>query len=340
MQNQIGARTPLSVTVFNPYIPLGAYRAQLALALECIGKHVSHREFEALVYKKLRLEDPAPSEQQYLQAAVELTVCAHYALHFPEGFVYEYKVMPPRDVDCSFQSEGFRFNVEVKCADFSAKHQVDESGAFIIKAIGRLSDYYDAVAKLTETFASGGNVLRKNPHMDNKLKTYLVDAHGKFPAPTRQGQFNVLVIGCDDAGDMQQWEGYLTGPRGLFTQDSYADPEQYSNVDLVVISNLYHRHKSPASKDKLSDHWTFGQSFCLLYRNPRSIKPNSMLQAFAKTLRFFNNDLAQHEVEGDAPAYLKERLAIRDFVGRVLMKNGEYFFQPGHPQKRAPSQES
>lgn len=332
MQNPPGARQQLSVTVSNPYIPASEYRKELELELKCIGQHLSQREFEALLYKKLRLEDPAPSEKQYLQAAVELTVCAHYARHFPEDFIYEDKVEPPRDVDCSFRSEGYKFNVEVKCADYTTKHQIDENGEFIIRAIGRMNDYNETVAKLQETFASGGNELVKGLHMDNKLKDYLTDAHGKFPNITKQGEYNVLVVGCDDQWGIQQWEGYLTGVQGLFTEDSYAAPEQYSNVDMVVLSNLYHRHKSVEQKDKLSGHWTFSNSFCLLYENPRSTKPNSMAHAFARTLRFFNNELAQYQMEGDTPDFLKQRLAISHYVSHVLMQSEQYFFQPKPPK--------
>ena len=90
-------------------------------------------------------------------------------------------MVPPRDVDCSFRSEGYKFNVEVECADYTTKHEIDSGSEVIISAIGRLSDYNDAVAQLQETFAIGGNTLVKRLHMDNKLKDYLYDAHGKFP---------------------------------------------------------------------------------------------------------------------------------------------------------------
>lgn len=329
-------RKPLAVTVCNPYIPPNEYREEMSKALECIGRHLTKSEFEALVLKKLRVEDPAPSEKQYLQAAVELTVCAHYARFFPEGFVYEDKVVPPRDVDCSFKSEGYKFNVEVKCADFTLKEEIDGGGAFIMRAVGRMPGYNEAAAELQETVAKGGNELVKGLHMDNKLKAYLIDAHSKFPDATRQGEYNVLVVGCDDAGDIMQWEGYLTGVQGLFTEQSYAPAEEYSNVDMVVLTNLYHRHKSVEQKDKLSSHWWFGESFSLLYQNPKSTKPQAMAHAFAKTLRYFNDEVAQHRLEGDAPDWIKERLAIQHYVGDVLMVTGQYLFQPGQKRKLPP----
>ncbi|QBF26781.1 hypothetical protein EXN22_14170 [Pseudomonas tructae] len=337
MKNPVAARKQLEVTVSNPFIPPAAYRRELALVLECIGEHLTQREFEALVYKKLRLEDSAPAEPQYLQAAVELTVCTHYALNFPSDFVYEDKVVPPRDVDCSFRSEGYKFNVEVKCADYTTKQEIDSGSQFIIRAIGRMPDYNDTVAQLQETFASGGNSLTKGLHMDNKLKDYLCDAHEKFPDETDLSQYNVLVVGCDDAWDMQQWEGYLTGQQGMFTEDSFVDPARYGNVDLVVLTNLYHRHKSVTDKDKLEGHWTFANAFSLLYENPKSNKPRSMLYAFSRTLRFYNNEVIGHKLQGDAPDFMKERLAISHYVAEVLWPQGHYAFQP---KSRKPPQEA
>lgn len=46
----------------------------------------------------------------------------------------------------------------------------------------------------------------------NKLKDYLYDAHGKFPDVADDRQYNALVVGCNDPGDMQLWEGYSCAP--------------------------------------------------------------------------------------------------------------------------------
>lgn len=131
----------------------------------------------------------------------------------------------------------------------------------------------------------------------------------------------------------------ITGVQGLFTEQSYAPAEEYSNVDMVVLTNLYHRHKSVEQKDKLSSHWWFGESFSLLYQNPKTTKPQEMAHAFAKTLRYFNDEVAQHRLEGDAPDWIKERLAIQHYVGDVLMVTSKYLFQPGQKRKLPPQGE-
>ena len=187
-----------------------------------------------------------------MQAAVELTVCSHFAHFFPDHFVYEDKVNTPKDVDCSFKAEGVKYNIEVKCADFSKKHAIEEGGGFTIGAHGRMDDFAPLVADLQKLFSQGGHALTPHRHMDNNLKSYLSSAHDKFSTQVSEDEINVLVVGCADEMDMQKWYSYLYGSQGLFTLDSYADRSAYDRVDLVLLTNLYHRHKDQALKDKLA----------------------------------------------------------------------------------------
>lgn len=125
--------------------------------------------------------------------------------------------------------------------------------------------------------------------------------------------------------------------------DSSAKAKAYVDTFKCFASdriNLYHRHKAVEKKDKLTAHWWFGESFSLLYANPRSTKPESMALAFAKTLRSYNNDLVQHRMEGDAPELDLQSLAIPHFVGTVLMANQRYLFQPGKPRELKPDEEA
>lgn len=123
---------------------------------------------------------------------------------------------PPKDVDCSFRVGGFKYNIEVKCADFSKKHAVDDGDGFKIGSLGRLDDYDDLVGDLEEMFSSDGHVLSRQRHMDNNLKDFLIFAHEKFASATPDYELNILVVGCDDARDMQKWYSYLYGAKGLF----------------------------------------------------------------------------------------------------------------------------
>jgi hypothetical protein len=43
-------------------------------------------------------------------------------------------------------------------------------------------------------------------------------------------------------------------------------------------------------------------------------------------------------MEGDAPERALQSLAIPHFVGKVLLANGRYLFQPGKPRKLEPDE--
>jgi hypothetical protein len=314
------------------FVSTKEYAGGLNEAINDLAPHLSAVEREELCFNKLGLKSDNVIEKAYIQAAVEATVCAHFARFFPENFIYEEKVNPPKDVDCSFRVEGFKYNIEVKCADFSKKHAVDASEGFKIGSLGRLDDYDDIVLDLGNLFSSDGHVLSRQRHMDNNLKDFLVSAHEKFAPVTSNHELNVLVVGCDDAMDMQKWYSYLYGAKGLFTVESYWDTSAYDRVDLVLLTNLYHRHKDPASKDKLGGHWRLSEAFCILCQNPNSPKPDVTFLEFSKTVRHHNNELHAHTVEGDAPDFILKGLAIPSYVATQLQANEIYYFQPSESE--------
>lgn len=322
-------KTVVEFDLKNPFVPKDAYLAGLLEAVNDLAVHLSIEERRALCFEKLRLEDADVDEQAYIQAAVELTVCAHYSKFFPQDFIYEEKVNPPKDVDCTLRVGEYKYNVEVKCANFTKKQCIDDGGGFKIGSLGRLDDFDELVSGLEVLFAEGGHTLSRQRHMDNNLKDFLISAHEKFSPCSAEKELNVLMVACDDAMDMQKWHSYMYGVRGLFTVDSYVNPEEFSRVDLVVITNLYHRHKSPESKNKLVSHWRLSEAFCILCENPASLKPEETFLEFSKTVRHYNNELQAHTMEGDAPDFILKGLVIPDYVVNVLQKEGAYYFQPG-----------
>lgn len=318
----------LQYVLNNQFVSTKEYFLGLNGALNDLAPFLSLSERKDLCFNKLGLKDNNVTEQPFIQAAVELTVCAHFARFFPEGFVYEEKVNPPKDVDCSFRVGDYKFNVEVKCANFEKKHAVDDGEGFKIGAHGRLTDFKDLSGNLTEAFASVGSPLSEQRHMDNNLKDFLLSADGKFAAVTPDKELNVLVVACDDAMDMQKWYSYLYGSQGLFTPESFVDSSGYNKVDMVLLTNLYHRHKDPVLKDKLVGHWELNQAFSILCQNPKSLKPDETFNMFSGTVHHYNNELHSHVVEGDAPDFILNGLAIPDYVGRKLHANGINRFQP------------
>ncbi|UST92734.1 hypothetical protein [Pseudomonas siliginis] len=318
----------LQFDLHSKFVSTKEYASGLVETINDLAPHLSVAERKDLCFNKLGLKSDNVSEKTYIQSAVEATVCAHFARFFPERFVYEEKVNPPKDVDCSFRVGEFKYNIEVKCADFSKKHAVDDSDGFKIGSLGRLDDYDDLVGNLEDLFSSDGHVLSRQRHMDNNLKDFLISAHEKFASATPDYELNILVVGCDDAMDMQKWYSYLYGAKGLFTVESYSDTSAYDRVDLVLLTNLYHRHKDPATKDKLDGHWRLSEAFCILCENPKSLKPNATFLEFSKTVRHHNNELHAHTVEGDAPDFILKGLAIPSYVATQLQAKGVYYFQP------------
>lgn len=321
----------LEFSLNNKFVSSAPYKAGLVAALNYLAPHLSVSEREDLCFKKLGLKDDNVTEIAYLQAAVELTVCAHFARFFPDNFIYEEKVNPPKDVDCSVKVGGYKYNIEVKCADFSKKHAIDEAEGFKIGSMGRMDDYDELATKLEDLFSSGGHALSRQRHMDNNLKSFLISAHEKFATTPSCDELNVLVVGCDDAMDMQKWHSYMYGTQGLFTPGTFADALDYDRVDAVLLTNLYHRHKDQASKDKLSGHWDLSQAFCILCENPNSPKSNDVFMEFSKTIRIHNNELNDHVVEGEGPDFILRSLAIPSYVVSELQAKGIYYFQPPEP---------
>ncbi|NQD81038.1 hypothetical protein HP436_12725 [Pseudomonas sp. CrR14] len=213
----------LNFDLNSKFVSTKEYATGLVTALNYLAPHLSPSERENLCFKKLGLKDDKINEVTYMQSAVELTVCAHFARFFLDGFVYEEKVNPPKDVDCSVRVGGYKYNIEVKCADYSKKHAIDESPGFKIGALGRMLDFDGVATNLKDLFFSGGHVLVRQRHMDNNLKDFLVSAHEKFSPQNQNTELNVLVVGCDDPMDMQKWHSYLYGVQGLFTQKPYTD---------------------------------------------------------------------------------------------------------------------
>ncbi|WP_434707122.1 hypothetical protein J3P75_14125 [Pseudomonas sp. R1-1] len=324
--------TILLFDLSNKFVSTKKYARGLVEAINDLAPYLSVAERESLCFNKLGLKFDNVSEQAYIQAAVEVTVCAHFARFFPSGFVYEEKVNPPKDVDCSIRAGEFKYNIEVKCADFSKKHAIDDSDGFKIGSLGRLGDYDSIVADLEDMFSSCGHTLSRQRHMDNNLKSFLISAYEKFAPGTPKSELNILVVGCDDAMDMQKWYSYLYGAQGLFTLESYSDTSAYDRVDLVLLTNLYHRHKNPKSKDKLSGHWRLSEAFCILCENPKSLKPEETFIEFSKTIRHHNNELHSHTVEGEAPDFILKGLAIPSYVGSELQAKGIYYFHPHEPE--------
>lgn len=322
--------------ILNPYFSGNEnitlqYKSGMMSAISELSKHLNNNEMEDLLNNKLQLFSRTPNEPQYLQAACELVICGHLAKKFQNNFKYELKVNPPKDVDCSFSEDGIQFNVEIKCADFSKSNLINEGEGYKIGFLGRNPDVQTVLDDLASALNSipSAKPLINQQHMDNKLKDYLQSAHGKFSQLPREDHLNVLAICCDNPMDIQKWFGYLYEHQGLFTEESFADRSSYNLVDIVLITNLYHRHYSYRNKDKLTDHWLLNNSFNLILSNPyRSKDKKSAILKFCEIMPNYSFELSQYQVPGDVEVYVKNSIKIPHFVVDKLQAKGIFLFQP------------
>jgi hypothetical protein len=212
------------------------------------------------------------------------------------------------------------FNLEIKCADFSKKNDIDSSNAYKLGLIGRLGDlaeYEDLVASLRNAFESQVNPeaeankpLLIQQHMDNKLKDFLLSAHSKFNDITGPNELNVLVVCCSDPYDMQKWFTYLYENQGLFTNELFHPNSEYCNVDVVILSNLYHRHHEYWNKDKIQNHWDFSEAFNLICNNPyKREEKNHLIHTLVETIPNFSWELFDYRTQTGL-----EELRIPHFV--------------------------
>ena len=125
----------LQYVLNNQFVSTKDYYLGLNAALNDLAPFLSFSERKDLCFNKLGLKDNNVAEQPFIQAAVELTVCAHFARLFPKGFVYEEKVNPPKDVDCSFCFASVITNLTLKLSVPTLKRNMPSMMAKVSKLV-------------------------------------------------------------------------------------------------------------------------------------------------------------------------------------------------------------
>ena len=217
----------------------------------------------------------------------------------------------------------------MKCPDYSKKNDLDNKDCFTFGGLGRLSNFGEVLNKLEEIFNTpeqqGEEVERPllpQHHMDNKLKDYLLSAHSKFNPKVRENELNVLLICCSDQMDMQKWFHYMAGVSGLFQYGSFHNQEEYNRVDVVVLTNLYHRHYEYWKKPKISNHWDLESSFNLIFSNPfRKGGEKVDIHKLMESIPNYSNEFFSYRVENGI-----DELRLVHFVLEELYAKGLNYF--------------
>jgi hypothetical protein len=299
---------------------------------------LTEKEFEFWCSEKALLKDQVFAEKTFIQYAVETSVVNFFGSKFPKNFKVEVKVNPTndKDVDCQIVDNGFKFNIEVKCSDFISKEKVDNQDAFKYITVGRLPDRGQEAKEvvssaINEGLAKQGEVTKphiSSKNMDNNLKEFLELTHEKVNPNAGENEVNILIVGCDDDRDIQNWVNYLWAPQGLFTSNSFADNSKYNNVDMVVLTNLYFKHNKYFDKN-VQNCWTLENSFNLIFSNPfRKLQKEEAMKHFIEILPNYSKEIAEYEVPGEVPDFVKDAVKVAWFVKDNLeKKQGKYLFE-------------
>lgn len=312
-----------------------SYFHEFLSSMENLRKKLSEQNFKMFWNEKLQLNKVKFDEKSFIQAACEVAVSNYF--RNKENFKVEVKVNPAnkKDVDCQFSSNKFIYNIEIKCATFDAKEKVEKADSFKYQTLGRLENKDDLIAIISKAIDDGlrnqGKPLKVHEelkNMDNNLKDFLESAHEKFNPLCDENEVNILLIGCNHPADMQSWVGYLTRDGGHFTREPYSDPKKFNNIDIVVLTNLYFKHKDFHTK-KIRSSWSLDETLNLSIVNPNRVKDKKDgILNFSNEFKNYNFEISEFKVSGFAPDSVKEAFRIPNFVIDYLEKNnGIYLFE-------------
>ncbi|MFN3782271.1 MAG: hypothetical protein ACK4R6_00010 [Spirosomataceae bacterium] len=299
---------------------------------------LTDKEFEFWCTEKMLLKQQVFAEKTFIQYAVETSVVRFFGEKFPANFKVETKINPTneKDVDCQITDNGFTFNIEVKCSDFVSKEKIDNKDGFKFGTIGRLLDRGEEAKKVVSSALDEGLTKKGEPlkphlsskNMDNNLKEFLELTHEKVNPTPSENEVNVLVVGCGDDEDIQNWVNYLYASEGLFTKESFADNTLYNNVDLVVLTNQYFKHNRFFDK-RVIDSWSIEKGFSLIFCNPfRRLDKGDAIKHFISICPNFSDEITKYVVPGPAPDYVKDACKVVWFVKDNLQKTqNKYLFE-------------
>lgn len=275
------------------------------------------------------------SESKFVQIACETVVCAHFAKLYPENFQYEYRCNSTnhKDIDCQFTDGKYTYNIEVKCPGLETYNnkanetpKIELKGRFDEKGRNLVNFIENALHETLEEQQIGWNyTLQKR--LDNTLKTFLQEAHNKFPIVEPTNLLNVLIVCCDDEHDMSRWYDYLHQAQGLFTDDSFADPKTYNRVDLVVLTNIFNRHYSFSEKIIDTNSWCLNDAFSLAFINPikaldyKTMIAQNFLQTFSNYTQGFDYYREELEDISVSPEYAFPILHFLPELKKALLSN-------------------
>ncbi len=291
-------------------------------AIKCYLKFIITNKELKNVKNKLFLNQLVLTIQQinqFIQSAIEITVVRYFAENFPLQFKLEPKLNEgsDNDVECQFQIENLKFNIEVKATSYIDNNPKDKD-AFVLQTKGRLNDYKE----LLETMQNFLPNLKLDKRYDNNLKSHLYSAQSKFPKNDSYKFCNVLIIGCNDSNDIQNHYDYLYSEQGgFFTKQSFVEHSKFDLVDIVFLTNLFYKHNFKMENPKLDqDSWKFEKSFIIGFKNPyRKYKKEEHLKLIEAIIPNYTKSFKEYK---GGPDFYR----LRHFIHTELGTNRKIYF--------------
>lgn len=244
------------------------YLSGLDSVINNLSVEIGNHKIADIILKKLQFGSGSFNENQYIQAACELTVMGDFLGNKDLIFKYEDKITPPKDVDFSIYLNGRKYNIEVKCPSYFHDDLLGDEEV-VVKFTNRAPSKEDLNTILGGLKSALPKKIKVSKNLDNVMKDFLESAQEKM-IDSPLSNVNVLVVCCNDEVDLKNWRDYLIGNGGFFTDDSYIGRDSFDRVDFVLLTNVYNRHFRYFEDSRLSNHWSIRSSFNLLYANSKS----------------------------------------------------------------------
>lgn len=259
-------------------------------------REVSTKEL-SVFFRKLQLNGNY-NRATYCQGIFEILFFIYFAnMNF--DFCTEKKVATTGNYDVDFQIKcEYTFNVEIKCPNVSdtpsgnkirihPEFRTIDKETFQVALDTLETDLFRPALLKPELEYDGFTIDKMN---DNKLVEYLKSAQNKFPHSTAE-VCNILVIGTTTK-EIQAYYSYLcNGFTGIFSgKDPIMPSEKYSNVDVVILSNMVDGHYSQIDE---FNPWRLENYFNLMLVNPHNISKSC--NARKKLLEIIPNSTREFE---------------------------------------------
>lgn len=316
---------PLRVAELNKY----SYFGDFLIACNCMQEILGERVFSKWLDEKMLLNQENVDNKQFIEYAIETAVARYCFEKYSTSVKTEVKVCKnsQKDVDVQFERDGFIFNIEVKCPTFYEKELSLLQNGVKFQSAGRPDNFTEVMNEISKNLYSAKKFqIAPNPikNMDNNLKSYLIGAHKKFSEDASDHEINILLVGCNDAWDLQSFYNYLYSDKGLFTDKSFAKHQTFNNVDIVILTNLYYKHNN-ISDNSIGSFWSLEGGANLIFKNSfakinKQDGYNLLLSSIPNYMDEFNQigkNIIRSHAQSNTP---QEVIEFSSYIPRIIDK--------------------